>query len=42
MFRTRKGDCMFLTQEYRLKEFSVILQQQFTSILMPQGKQYAV
>ena len=24
-----KDDCIFLTQEYRLKEFSVILQQQF-------------
>ncbi len=29
MFRARKDDCIFLTQEYRLKEFSVILQQQF-------------
>ena len=31
MFRTRKDDCVFLTQEeYRLKEFSVILEHQFT------------
>ena len=29
MFPTQKDDYIFLTQEYRLKEFSVILQQQF-------------
>ncbi len=35
MFRTRKDDCIFLTQEYRPKEFSVILEQQFTYYFNP-------